>query len=125
MSAGTVWEKLPLPVHVQAELAAQARDRQMEQARGGFERDQFAPEEPEVVVRDLPKRMGAWMERRMEMWRARARAKARSRKLELVEALSLGNKRQVMLVRCGTESYLVGGNSTDVQTIVRVGEQRA
>jgi flagellar biogenesis protein FliO len=40
--------------------------------------------------------------------------------LRLVETLSLGGKRQLMLVTCGGESFLVGGGMDSVETIVRL-----
>jgi flagellar biogenesis protein FliO len=42
------------------------------------------------------------------------------RKLQVVETLSLGGKRQLMLVTCAGESFLVGGGLDSVETIVRV-----
>jgi hypothetical protein len=36
----------------------------------------------------------------------------------LVETLALGGKRQLMLVTCGGESFLVGGGMDSVETIV-------
>jgi Flagellar biosynthesis protein, FliO len=42
------------------------------------------------------------------------------RQLRLVETLPLGGKRQLMLVTCAGESFLVGGGLESVQTIVRL-----
>jgi hypothetical protein len=42
------------------------------------------------------------------------------RQLRLVETLPLGGKRQLMLVTCGGESFLVGGGMDSVETIVRL-----
>ena len=42
------------------------------------------------------------------------------KQLRLVETLSLGGKRQLMLVSCGGESFLVGGGMDSVETIVRL-----
>jgi len=42
------------------------------------------------------------------------------KQLQLVETLSLGGKRQLMLVRCAGESFLVGGSFESVETIVRL-----
>jgi flagellar biogenesis protein FliO len=42
------------------------------------------------------------------------------RRLRLVETLSLGGKRQLMLVTCAGESFLVGGGMESVETIVRL-----
>jgi hypothetical protein len=38
----------------------------------------------------------------------------------LVETLVLGGRRQLMLVSCGREHFLVGGGVDSVETIVRV-----
>ena len=40
--------------------------------------------------------------------------------LHIVETLALGGKRQLMLISCGDERYLVGGGPESVQCIVRV-----
>jgi flagellar biogenesis protein FliO len=42
------------------------------------------------------------------------------RLMKVVETLPLGGKRQLMLVRCGDEHFLVGGGFESVETIVRV-----
>jgi hypothetical protein len=39
----------------------------------------------------------------------------------MVECLSLGGRRQLMLVECSGERYLVGGGADTVETIVHVG----
>ena len=53
-------------------------------------------------------------------WRGSA-ASARVRpQMELVETLSLGSKRQVMLIECQGERYLVGCGPDAVATIERV-----
>ena len=48
----------------------------------------------------------------------RSRRESHRRQLRLVETLSLGGKRQLMLVTCGDESFLVGGSMDSVATIV-------
>jgi hypothetical protein len=40
--------------------------------------------------------------------------------MRLVETLALGGKRQLLLVSCGEEWFLVGGGVESVETIVRV-----
>jgi flagellar biogenesis protein FliO len=50
----------------------------------------------------------------------RSRREVHRRQLRLVETLSLGGKRQLMLVTCGGESFLVGGGMDCVETIVRL-----
>jgi flagellar biogenesis protein FliO len=42
------------------------------------------------------------------------------KQLQLVETLPLGGKRQLMLVTCAGESFLVGGSFESVETIVRL-----
>jgi hypothetical protein len=42
------------------------------------------------------------------------------RQLRLVETLPLGGKRQLMLVTCAGESFLVGGGLESVEAIVRL-----
>jgi hypothetical protein len=43
-----------------------------------------------------------------------------TKQLHLLETLSLGGKRQLLLVSCGGEHFLVGGGLESVETIVRV-----
>jgi flagellar biogenesis protein FliO len=42
------------------------------------------------------------------------------KQLRLVETLALGGRRQLMLVSCGGEHFLVGGGVDSVESIVRV-----
>ena len=42
------------------------------------------------------------------------------RLMKVIETLPLGGKRQLMLVSCGEEHFLVGGGLESVETIVRV-----
>lgn len=52
-------------------------------------------------------------------WRGlRSRGEVNRRQLRLVETLPLGGKKQLMLVTCGGESFLVGGGMDSVETIV-------
>src|SRR5580704_14155845 len=50
----------------------------------------------------------------------RSRREVNRKQLRLVETLPLGGKRQLMLVTCGGESFLVGGGMESVETIVRL-----
>jgi flagellar biogenesis protein FliO len=50
----------------------------------------------------------------------RGQREMRRKRLRLVETLSLGGKRQLMLVTCAGESFLVGGGTESVETIVRL-----
>jgi len=50
----------------------------------------------------------------------RGRREVQQKQLRLVETLPLGGKRQLMLVTCAGESFLVGGGLESVETIVRL-----
>jgi flagellar biogenesis protein FliO len=50
----------------------------------------------------------------------RSRPEMQRKQLRLVETLPLGGKRQLMLVTCAGESFLVGGGMESVETIVRL-----
>ena len=52
-------------------------------------------------------------------WRGlHSRREVHRKRLRLVETLPLGGKRQLMLVTCGGESFLVGCGMDSVETIV-------
>jgi flagellar biogenesis protein FliO len=56
-----------------------------------------------------------------QMWtKHRAARFGGERRMELLETLSLGGKRQVQLVRCGDEQFLMGGSLESVETIVKI-----
>jgi flagellar biogenesis protein FliO len=58
----------------------------------------------------------------LRMWNSRARLRNVSeRRMQLLEMLPVGGKRQLALVRCGGEHFLVGLGSEAVSTIVKVG----
>jgi flagellar biogenesis protein FliO len=58
----------------------------------------------------------------LQAWSARRGLRDRaSRRLQLVETLPVGSKRQLMLVRCGDEYFLAGGGVESISTIVKVG----
>lgn len=46
------------------------------------------------------------------------------RRMELVETLQLGGKRQLMLVVCEGQRYLVGAGGDSVHSITEVGQRR-
>jgi len=46
------------------------------------------------------------------------------KEMRLLETLSLGGRRQLMLVECGGERFLVGGGAESVETIVQVAMQK-
>ncbi len=50
----------------------------------------------------------------------RGQCEIEQRQLRLVETLPLGGKRQLMLVTCAGESFLVGGGLENVGAIVRL-----
>ncbi|HZY60975.1 MAG TPA: flagellar biosynthetic protein FliO, partial [Edaphobacter sp.] len=52
-------------------------------------------------------------------FRGRRRAVA-ARQMHLVETLPLGGKRQLMLVECAGERFLIGGGLESVETIVQI-----
>lgn len=62
--------------------------------------------------------LAGWVLGLVRGWRRQRTAS--QKQLRLVETLSLGGKRQLMLVRCGDESFLVGGGMESVETIVRL-----
>lgn len=63
--------------------------------------------------------MGGFAEWVAAAWR-RTRVKAAGRELELVETLALGGRRQLSLVVCGGERFLVGCGADSVTSIVAV-----
>jgi flagellar biogenesis protein FliO len=62
--------------------------------------------------------LAGWLLARFGMWQRRAESKQKQMRVE--ETLSLGGRRQLMLVLCAGERYLVGGGPDSVETIVRV-----
>ena len=56
-------------------------------------------------------------------WLAMPTLRLQQRQLRLVETLALGGKRQLMLVTCAGERFLVGGGLESVETIVRLKDQ--
>jgi flagellar biogenesis protein FliO len=59
-----------------------------------------------------------WALRMLRGWRGQN--VGQGRQMQLVETLGLGGKRQLMLVSCDGERFLVGGGLESVETIVRV-----
>jgi flagellar biogenesis protein FliO len=59
-----------------------------------------------------------WLSALVRGWRGERACQ--QRQLQLVETLPLGGKRQLMLVTCAGESFLVGGSFESVETIVRL-----
>jgi flagellar biogenesis protein FliO len=62
--------------------------------------------------------LAAWVLRVFRWWRNSTVAEPRQ--MRVVERLALGGRRQLTLVVCGTERFLVGGSAESVDAIVRV-----
>jgi hypothetical protein len=62
--------------------------------------------------------LAGWMLGLLRGWRGQR--ETQRRQLQLVETLPLGGKRQLMLVTCAGERFLVGGGLESVETIVRL-----
>ena len=62
--------------------------------------------------------LAGWVLGLLRGWRSRP--EMRRKQLRLVETLPLGGKRQLMLVTCAGESFLIGGGVESVETIVRL-----
>jgi flagellar biogenesis protein FliO len=62
--------------------------------------------------------LAGWVLRLVRGWQGRRQLQREQ--LRLVETLSLGGKRQLMLVTCAGERFLVGGGPESVETIVRL-----
>src|SRR6266478_7448717 len=62
--------------------------------------------------------LAGWILGLLRGWRGQR--EIQRKQLRLVETLSLGGKRQLMLVTCAGESFLVGGGMESVETIVRL-----
>jgi flagellar biogenesis protein FliO len=62
--------------------------------------------------------LAGWVLGLLRDWRSGR--EVQQKQLLLVESLPLGGKRQLMLVTCGEESFLVGGGPESVQAIVRL-----
>jgi flagellar biogenesis protein FliO len=64
-----------------------------------------------------PGGLAGWL---LNLLRSRTTQKA-ARHLQIVENLALGGRRQLTLVLCDGERFLVGGGPDGIATIVRVG----
>ena len=65
--------------------------------------------------------------RTMRWWRQRelrGRRQQARRQMTIVETLPLGHRKEVVLVSCAGERFLVGTGAEGVQTIVRIGSDR-
>jgi hypothetical protein len=59
-----------------------------------------------------------WISKLVRSWRGRH--DVQRRQIHLLETLALGGKRQLMLVSCDGENFLVGGGPDSIETVVRV-----
>jgi flagellar biogenesis protein FliO len=62
--------------------------------------------------------LAGWVLGLLRGWRGERTAQRKQ--MRVVETLALGGRRQLMLVSCGAEHFLVGGGIDSVETIVRV-----
>ena len=62
--------------------------------------------------------LAGWVLSLLRGWRGERTAQRKQ--MRVVETLALGGRRQLMLVSCGDEHFLVGGGMDSVETIVRV-----
>lgn len=65
--------------------------------------------------------LASWLVARLRVWQGKS--VAQQRQMQLVETLPLGGRRQLMLVACGGERYLVGGGPDSIEAIVRLTSQ--
>ena len=59
-----------------------------------------------------------WLIALFRSWRGLQ--EAGGKQMQLMESLPLGGKRQLMLVSCAGERFLVGGGAESIETIVRL-----
>jgi flagellar biogenesis protein FliO len=62
--------------------------------------------------------LAGWVLGLLRGWRGERMVQRKQ--MRLVETLALGGRRQLLLVNCGEEHFLVGGAIDSVETIVRV-----
>ncbi len=79
----------------------------------------------ETMTREMPVQgLAGWLLEAAARVVGRRRAQAARRKqMRVVETLAIGPKKQLVLVSCGGERFLVGTGADSVQTIVRVGPE--
>ncbi len=58
-------------------------------------------------------------------WRSNATQASAARQLQILETITLGPKKQLLLVRCGARQFLVGTGAESVQAIVCMEEERS
>lgn len=79
---------------------------------------QGVEQERRIKASSHPGGLAGWLFRRLR--RGDGNRHAAMKQMCLVETLSLGGKRNLMLVSCAGELFLVGGSVESVETIVRV-----
>lgn len=88
----------------------------------GMQALQFARREASrssvTTTPDETQGLAGWVLCLLRNWRGQREVK--QKQLQLVETLPLGGKKQLMLVTCGGERFLVGGGMESVETIVRL-----
>jgi flagellar biogenesis protein FliO len=92
----------------------------MEQGDGMRSLQRLAGGASNTVTNAAPEVQGlaGWVLALVRGWRSQR--EVQRKQLRLIETLPLGGKRQLMLVTCAGESFLVGGSLESVQTIVRL-----
>jgi flagellar biogenesis protein FliO len=68
-----------------------------------------------------PNGVAGWIWTLLRSWRSSRETE--SKQLHLVETLSLGGKKQLMLVSCAGQQFLVGGGLESVETMIRVNDE--
>ena len=73
------------------------------------------------AIQSIPGGWAGWLIEAFARVRSRmARSYPAEPAMQLVETISLGGRRQLSLVRCGTQQFLIGCGADQVQTIVLV-----
>jgi|ERR1700677_4790544 flagellar biogenesis protein FliO len=76
------------------------------------------PNETVLISSSGVRGLADWILKMFRVWRGQR--ETTRKQLRLVETLPLGGKRQLMLVTCAGESFLVGGGVDSVEAIVRL-----
>ena len=64
--------------------------------------------------------LAGWLMASVKSLKARQVSRESTRQMKVIETLALGPKKQLVLVRCGDECFLVGTGAESVTTIQRV-----
>lgn len=64
--------------------------------------------------------LAGWLSASVKSLKVRQESKESSRQMKVLETLSLGPQKQLLLVRCGEECFLVGTGTESVMVIQRV-----